>query len=61
MMAKTIRRVCFCVSKETSNQLAQMCEEYGENQSQVIKRALTLLHYITFNKNEAKNESDSTL
>lgn len=41
----TIRRTSFCLTQETQRQLDELCANFGENPSQVITRALQLIHF----------------
>ncbi len=45
MGTTTVRRTSFCITKETQRQLEDLCRVFGENNSQVITRALQMLHY----------------
>lgn len=53
-MATTQKRIHLSLTKENLRELDLLCNHFGENKSEVIKRALIILHYITFNKNEDK-------
>jgi hypothetical protein len=56
-MSKTEKRVSFALSKEDSKELDKLSSHLGEGYSAVIRRALILLHYVTFyfdNKTEEK-------
>jgi hypothetical protein len=58
MMPTIKRRTTIGFTKGNDDQLIQMCDHFKESKSQVIFRALTILHYITFNtKSEENNES----
>lgn len=41
----TLKRTSFCTTPETQRQLDELCTEFGENKSQVIIRAIQLLHF----------------
>jgi len=41
----TIRRTSFCLTQETQRQLDELCANFGENPSQIITRALQLIHF----------------
>ena len=45
MSNTTIRRTSFCLTQETQRQLDDLCVKFGENQSQIITRALQLIHF----------------
>jgi hypothetical protein len=45
MKSTTVKRTSFCFTKETQRQLEDLSERFGENPSQVITRALHLLHF----------------
>lgn len=45
MTKTTLKRTSFCSTKEMHRQLELLCETFGENKSQVISRALQLLHF----------------
>ena len=60
-MANTIRRISVGVTKENLRQLDTMCEEFGESKSQVVKRALTILFYISKNQGSDKNQDNKEL
>jgi hypothetical protein len=53
-MATTAKRISIALTKEDVFELESMCDRFGENQTEVIKRALILLHYITFNEDKEK-------
>jgi hypothetical protein len=39
------RRTSFCLSKKAQEDLEILCDEYGENKSNIINRAIALLKY----------------
>jgi len=41
----TVKRTSFCLTQETNRQLEDLSERFGENPSQVMTRALQLLHF----------------
>jgi hypothetical protein len=41
----TFRRTSFCLTQESQRQLDELCAKFGENPSQVITRALQLIHF----------------
>jgi predicted DNA-binding protein len=41
----TVKRTSMCLTKETNRQLQDLKMKLGENSSQVITRAIQLLHY----------------
>jgi predicted DNA-binding protein len=45
MQKTTMKRTSFCLTKETNRQLEDLQDKLGENSSQVITRAIHLLHY----------------
>lgn len=47
-MPKTEKRIMFSATKEDLRELNALAEHFGENQSAVIRRALILLHHITY-------------
>lgn len=47
-MGTTAKRISLALTIEDIRELEILCNFFKENQSQVIKRALILLHYITF-------------
>lgn len=54
-MPTTMKRIHLSLTKEDLRQLETLGSYFEETNSQVIKRALILLHYITFT-NRDKNE-----
>jgi metal-responsive CopG/Arc/MetJ family transcriptional regulator len=48
-MTTTVKRVSFCLTKETQRQLDEICKLFQENRSQVIIRAIQSLYFsLTF-------------
>lgn len=45
MSKTTVRRTSFCLTQETERQLDELCHRFGENPSQVMTRALQLIHF----------------
>jgi hypothetical protein len=41
----TVKRTSFCMTQETQRQLEDLSSRFGENPSQVMTRALQLLHF----------------
>lgn len=41
----TVKRTSFCLTQETQRQLEDLSARFGENPSQVMTRALQLLHF----------------
>jgi hypothetical protein len=54
-MKKTVKRISLALSKTDLETIERLCEEFGETQSVVIKRAITFLDN-TFYKDK-KNPS----
>lgn len=57
-MAKTttVKRTSFCLTQETSRQLEDLSCRFGENTSQVMTRALQMLHFsLRFPNLQLKN------
>lgn len=44
-MTTTVKRRSLCLTKETIRQLDDLVDRFGENPSQVMVRALQLLHF----------------
>jgi len=44
----TVKRRSFCFTQETQRQIDELCERFGENASQVMIRAISGMHYLTF-------------
>jgi hypothetical protein len=44
-MTTTIKRRSLCLTLEMQRQIDDLCERFGENPSQVMMRALQVLHY----------------
>jgi hypothetical protein len=44
-MATTEKRITLALTKEDVRQIAELCLLFGESQTQIIKRALILLHH----------------
>jgi hypothetical protein len=58
VMATIKRRTTIGFTKGNDDQLNELCDHFQESKSQIVYRALTILHYITFNtKRGANNES----
>lgn len=49
-MATTQKRITLALTKEDLRQIDELVKHFGENPSQVIKRALIILSHITFKK-----------
>lgn len=49
-MESTIKRVSFALTKIDEKQMTDLMKELGESQSQVLRRALIVLHRETFKK-----------
>ncbi len=47
-MADTVKRISVGLSKEDLRSLTALSEAFGETPSQVVKRGLAILTYITF-------------
>jgi len=47
-MPSTIKRTHLSLTKETLRQLDELALEFGESKGEVMKRAITILYYITF-------------
>lgn len=45
MSKTTFRRTSFCLTFESQRQLDELCANFKENPSQVITRALQLIHF----------------
>lgn len=45
MGTTTVKRTSFCSTKETQRQIDDLKERLGENTSQVVTRAIQMLHY----------------
>lgn len=61
MSKTTFRRTSFCLTHETQRQLDEICEKFTENPSQVITRALQLLHFsLQFQSITLQNEKKKT-
>lgn len=43
-MTTTVKRITLALTKEQQRQLEALCELYGETQSQVIHRAVSVLY-----------------
>lgn len=62
-MNTTKKRITITLTKEELRELTKLGLKFAENPSQVIKRALTILNYITFNqrlidKGSLRDEND---
>jgi len=56
-MASTKKRMSLALTKEDLREIDLLCKLFEENPSQVIRRAITLLHYINFhNKNNRSSQ-----
>lgn len=53
-MSSTIKRIHLALTKEDLKQLEELMDRLGESKSEVIKRALILLHYINFSEDDKK-------
>lgn len=54
-MKTIVKQTSLAFTQGELDQIDDLRKEFGENYSQVLKRALILLHYITFNdKKEEK-------
>ncbi len=51
-MATTEKRISLALTKEDMRQIEVLKTFFEENPSQIIKRALILLHYITFHTSD---------
>lgn len=49
-METTQKRIHLALTEQDLKELESLEKHFNENRSQVMKRALTLLSYITFNK-----------
>lgn len=49
-MTTTIKRTQFALNKEDIRELEALSKHFGETHSAVIRRALILLNYITFQR-----------
>lgn len=58
-MATVQERYHLGLTRADVAQLSALMAHFGETRSQVFKRALILLHYITFNGNEEFTGNDS--
>jgi hypothetical protein len=47
-MTTTVKRIHLGITKEDEREIKALCNHFNENTSQVIKRAIILLNYITF-------------
>jgi hypothetical protein len=45
MTTTTVKRTSLCLTQETQRQLSDLSNIFGENPSQVMTRALQLLHF----------------
>lgn len=45
MGSTTVKRTSFCSTKETQRQIDELRTKFGENTSQVVTRAIQMLHY----------------
>jgi hypothetical protein len=62
LMAKTTtKRTSFCTTNETYRQLLDLSEKFGENKSQVITRAIHMLHYSLRFPNVPLRQADDQL
>jgi hypothetical protein len=57
-MPTTIRRTSFCLTKEANKQLIYLSEEFEENKSQVINRAIQLLFNLYKQEEKLKSGLD---
>ena len=60
-MAATIKRIKMALTKADQEQLESLSKHFGENISGVMRRALILLHYLTFQTKDSHvniNEKD---
>jgi len=55
-MATTKSRVMLCLTQETERQLEVLCDQFSENKSQVMRRALERLHQ-SLSLNTIKSEN----
>lgn len=51
-MTTTVKRVSFALTKEDLRELEKLSTHFEETPSQVIRRALILLNYVTFLKDK---------
>ena len=51
-MNTTVKRITLALSKEDLKELEFLNNHFGESASQVMRRALILLHYITTTENK---------
>lgn len=47
-MPKTTKRISIALTKEDVREIKLLCDFFEETQSAIIKRAIIILHYITF-------------
>ena len=64
-MKTTVKRVSFCLTKESEKQLNELIARLGENRSQVISRCITAFHgiekridYFKMRKSERNHSED---
>lgn len=50
MATTTAKRITIAFTKEDMKQIETLCNKFGETPSDVLKRALMMFHYLTFNK-----------
>ena len=48
----TTRRKSICLTAEDERELIRLAAHFGESESAVVRRAIILLYYITFQKPE---------
>lgn len=46
-MSTTVKRISLCLTQESHRQVEDLINRFGETQSQIIVRAIQLLHYST--------------
>ncbi len=56
-MATTRKRITLSLTKGDIRELDLLCQFFEENPTDVIKRGIELLHYVTFHE---KNNNDYT-
>jgi Ribbon-helix-helix protein, copG family len=55
-MSTTQKRTTIALTKQDLRELDELAQYFGENTSGVIRRAVILLHYITFTSKDANHE-----
>ena len=55
-MSTTMKRITLALTKEDIRELDLLADLFSETRSQILKRALTLLHYITINEHKIRGD-----